>query len=105
MKDRSSFLIHQLIQLQLFSTPYSQAPSEPDLIHVVAVVQTLHDIASEAIISHNIVFGFEDVHDQAGKDGSSQYAVEKDATHLPEECFMPKKTLSPVSSSRTSYRC
>ena len=39
---------------------------------------------------------------QAGMAGSTQYAVEKDATHWPEECLMPKKTLSPVSSSRTS---
>jgi hypothetical protein len=98
-------LIHQLIHLQLFSPSYSQARRKPDLVHVEAIVQTLHDIASEAINSHDIIFGFEYIHDHNHIAGSCQYAVEKEAIHLPEECFMPKKTLSPVSSSRTSYSC
>lgn len=40
---------------------------------------------------------------QAGNAGSCQYAVEKEAIHLPGDCLIPKKTTSPVSSSRTSY--
>ena len=56
------FLAHQRVELQLFPASYSQAPSKTNLIHVVAIVQTLHHIASEAILCHDIILLIECIH-------------------------------------------